>query len=180
MWHAPVTTTAPAQEPITLALAKEFLRLEGNDRFDGEVGLHIAGARTAIETRTSTRLITQQVRIACDRIADLDRLPIGPVAAIVEIVFIAPDGTRDEVPGEAFELFGSGLTFGIRTTDGSAWPAPASRSGAIEVTLTVGYGADGDALPGDLKLALLFAIRAGFDDAPHVIDHWLCNHRIWP
>jgi hypothetical protein len=78
-----------------------------------------------------------------------------------------------------YELFGEVLQQGIRPVWGTNWPSVADREGAVRVTLVVGYGASGAALPGDLYAALLRAIRGQFDDKPVPLEQLLINHRIW-
>ena len=61
-----VTTLAPpAAEPVSLAEAKEYLRI-GGDGEDGLVGSLIAGARARIEGLASVAMITRSLRVTMD------------------------------------------------------------------------------------------------------------------
>jgi uncharacterized phiE125 gp8 family phage protein len=178
MWSAPVVVTPPVAEPLALAAAKEFARVDGS-AFDTEISSYIAGARDSIEAMTSTRLITQAVEVRADSFADLDRLPVGPVQAVSEIRYLDSAGAEQLLDQATYELVGSDLDCGIRPSVGANWPSAAVREGAIAVQLTVGYGDDAAALPGDLNLALLYTVRGLFDDKPVDVERWLVNRRIY-
>jgi uncharacterized phiE125 gp8 family phage protein len=183
MWHSPVIVTPPADEPVLLDRAKEFLRIDMDDTaFDLEISTLIAGARSAIEKTTGTRMMTQIVDVAADCFSDLGRLPIGPVEEVVAISYVDAAGAEQTIAGERYETIGGGLEVGIRPTFDGFWPTPARRNGAVKVRLKVGYG-DGDhTLPADLYVVLLQWIRGEFDDRPlddETIASRVCNHRIW-
>ena len=55
--------TAPAIEPLSLAEAKAFLRVETSDD-DEVIGALIAGSRIHVEAQTRRALITQSWRIS--------------------------------------------------------------------------------------------------------------------
>ncbi len=69
--------TAPAVEPLSLAEAKAFLRVETGDDDDVITAL-IAGARIHVEAQTRRALITQSWRIALDAWPADGRLPVLP------------------------------------------------------------------------------------------------------
>jgi uncharacterized phiE125 gp8 family phage protein len=180
MWFAPVIVTPAAAEPITRDQAKEFLRLDPDDTgFDTEVDGWIAAARDDAELITSTRLITQTVDLACCCFAELIALPIGPVSAIGSIKYLDTAGDEQTLDAASYALFGAGLARGVRLKPGYTWPTVLDAPDAVRVRLTVGYGADGGALPGSVKVALLRAIRGLFDDKPIELAELLHNHRIW-
>lgn len=176
MWLPPVTTVAPAAEPVSLAEAKQYLRIDAAD-LDIEVGGFIKAARAQIEAITSTRLITQTVELRASGFCDLDQLPIGPVQAVTAISYIDPQGAVQALAG--YELFGAGLSWGIRPALNTAWPSARAGRGVIMVTARVGYGATGEDLPQGVKYAHLGLIRAMSDRTGADVDHWLVNHRIW-
>jgi uncharacterized phiE125 gp8 family phage protein len=60
-----VQTAAPAAEPITLAEAKAWLRVDGTDE-DTLITALIAAARTHVENFTRRALITQQFEVSFD------------------------------------------------------------------------------------------------------------------
>lgn len=178
MWAKPVTVTPPAAEPITLAQAKQFLRIDlDDDGFDTEVALLITGSRDDIESTTSTRLVEQTVDVQAETFVDLSRLPIGPVTELVSVTYQDRAGDEIELPVDSIELFGAGLEMGVRPIAGGRWPT--KTTGVVTVRLVVGYGADNLPIPSAVMTGLLLQIRALFDDATFDLERWLVNDRIW-
>jgi len=61
-----ILLTPPAAEPVTLADAKAWLRVEHDDD-DDVIAALIAGARSHVEAQTRRALITQSWRLVLDR-----------------------------------------------------------------------------------------------------------------
>lgn len=197
MWYPAITLTPPAIEPLTLAAAKQFLRIDADlDSFDIEVGAAIAGARGDVEDGTGTRLLTQDVSVQADRWEDLAHLPIGPVQEILAVSWRRRDTADTPIDITTIERFGGGIGQGIRPAPGYRWPGERWpyhgdcwewRDGRrhvhdgllITVQLRVGYGDDSTALPANLNVALLLAARAIYDDKPVDLSSRLASHRIW-
>jgi uncharacterized phiE125 gp8 family phage protein len=72
-----ILLTAPATEPLSLAEAKAYLRVETGDD-DAVIGALIAGSRIHVEAQTRRALITQSWRISVDAWPDDGRLMILP------------------------------------------------------------------------------------------------------
>lgn len=180
MWQSPVIVTPPAEEPVTLAQAKEFLRIDdGDDTFDTEIGLSIAGARNHIESMTGTRLISQVVDLRGDAFEDLALFKVGPVVSIDEITYLDRDGAAHTLAADSYELTGAGLERGVRPAGSTRWPIASTAGGAITVRAKVGYGDDGAAIPEAVRLAILLKLRGLFEDSASIIDYLLVNDRIW-
>jgi hypothetical protein len=73
-----ILLTGPAAEPITLAEAKQFLRVEHDDD-DDVIAALIAGSRIHVETQTRRALITQSWRLTRDAWPDCGWLAVLPV-----------------------------------------------------------------------------------------------------
>lgn len=98
-------TTAPAEEPVTLAEAKFFARIDPTGDADADtlidalVPALITSARASVEEQTGRSLITQTWT------ATLDRLPSGgifelshrPIQSVTSIRSYNEDGTYDEI-----------------------------------------------------------------------------------
>lgn len=180
MWLPPVTSAAPASEPVALADAKEYLRIDDADTsFDGEVDEYIAAARGDIEDWSSTRLITQTVTVMGNGWSALDALPIGPVVSIESIKYIDTAGVEQTWAAENYELAGSGLRQWVRLVIGKRWPVARKSLDAIRLTVIVGYGDAGSDLPSAVRYALIRGIRAKMDQKPFDLLAAIPNHRIW-
>src|SRR4051812_9447312 len=98
-----ILLTPPAVEPVTLADAKAYLRID-NDDDDAVISALIAGARSHIEAQTRRALITQSWRLVRDawpgdgRIAGVPS-PLQQVTAARVYRF---DGTTQALDPPAF------------------------------------------------------------------------------
>lgn len=180
MWLPAVTVTPPEVEPVTLAAAKQYLRIDAADEsFDDEIATLIAASRADIERICSTRLITQEVLLQADSFYDLEHLPIGPVKTIESVAYLDSEGAEQLLPDTDYELVAGELESQIVLVGRTSWPAVDDRADAVRVTATVGYGDAGTDLPRDLYFVVLRSIRAKFDGSELAIENMLVNHRIW-
>lgn len=126
----------PGEEPVTLAAAKLFCRIDGTDE-DALLGALIAAARLHVESITGRALITQTWRLGLAQVSGLVvPLPVVPAASLVE----APDGAV--LQGDAVLLAGP--------VDG------------LSIDYTAGYG-DADDVPADLKQAVLVLVAYWYE-----------------
>lgn len=180
MWLPAVTVTQPEVEPVTLAAAKQYLRIDAADEsFDDEIATFIASSRADVESICNTRLITQEVLLQAGSFYDLEHLPIGPVQSIDAVNYVDSAGTEQLLPDTDYELVAGALDSQIVLVGRTSWPTLADRRDGVRVTATVGYGDAGTDLPRDLYFVVLQAIRAKFDGRELAIEHMLVNHRIW-
>lgn len=126
----------PGEEPVTLAEAKAFCRIDGSDE-DALVNALIAAARLQVESLTGCALITQTWRLTMACAPRLVELPVIPVAALVA----APDGAV--LQGDAVLL--------VEPVD------------ELTVDYAAGYGAAAD-VPGDLKQAVLTLVAYWYEN----------------
>src|SRR5690348_5785828 len=77
----------PGEEPVSLAEAKAFARVDGSDE-DALVSALIAAARLHVESLTGRALVTQTWRLVLKCVSGLVvQLPVVPAIALIE----APD-----------------------------------------------------------------------------------------
>ena len=154
--------TAPAAEPLTLAEAKAFLRVEVTDD-DDLIAALIASARIHVEAQTRRALITQSWRISADAWPADGRLAVrpAPLQALTAARVYDLDGVAQTVDLQAFvpDIAASQLAF-------APWalPQPGRLAAGIELDVTVGYG---DAAP-DVPEPLRHAVKI-------LVAHWYEN-----
>jgi uncharacterized phiE125 gp8 family phage protein len=156
MWLPAITTVPPEAPPITLDMATSQLRGIAADEGPYVDGL-ISSARARIESYTGLRLVSQTLELRAGSFADLAHFEVGPVRSIESIRYLDQAGAEQLLDPETYELFGAGLTRGVRPAFGQRWPAIRPVDDAIVVTAIVGYDLDGS-LPADVSHALLLLV----------------------
>jgi hypothetical protein len=126
----------PGEEPVTLAEAKAFARIDGTEE-DALVGALIAAARLHVESVTGRALVTQTWRLVLNCVSGrLVQLPVVPVSGLIE----APEGAA--LQGDSVLL-----------------AAPVD---ALTLDYTAGYGDAAD-VPADLRQAVLVLIAYWYE-----------------
>lgn len=133
----------PGEEPVTLAEAKAWCRIDADDE-DALVAALIAAARLHVESLTGRALIEQSWRLVleCPK-GRVVPLPVVPAMAVTA-------ATADEAAIEV-ELQGDSVLL------------PAEGFGTLSIDYTAGYGEAAD-VPQDLKQALLALVAFWFEN----------------
>ena len=162
-----ILLTAPAAEPISLAEAKAFLRLE-HDAEDALVTSLIAAARAQVEKLTRRVLVAQRWRLDVVTPGDGQAIALRPrpVREVEAVRVRRLDGGAETLDGAAwrFDWAGERLTLG--------GPVSGRR---LEIDLAAGYG-DPDQIPESLRLAVkrlvadAFERRSGADGPPADVE----------
>jgi uncharacterized phiE125 gp8 family phage protein len=144
--------TAPVVEPLSLAEAKAFLRVENNDD-DDVIAALIAGARIHVEAQTRRALITQSWRLSLDAWPDDGRIPVrpAPLQALAAARVYDLDNNAHALDTQSFvlDLAGSTLAF-------APWALaqPQRIAAGIELDVVCGYGAAATDVPEPLRQAI--------------------------
>lgn len=159
----------PAEEPVTLAEAKAWLKVDGADE-DALIATLITAARLHLESVTGRALVTQSWRLVLDcwPAGGVVRLPIAPMQTLTAIRAFDEDGDEHAIALAQF-LAESGVMPARlilpATVDGM--PALRQRLG-IEIDYVAGFGA-ADAVPQELKQALLVLVAHWFEHRDAVV-----------
>jgi uncharacterized phiE125 gp8 family phage protein len=178
VWLPTEITTPPAVEPVTLAEAKEYLRVDDTS-LDAQITIFIKSARAQLENETGSRLLTQTVLMRCSDWPDLDRLPGVPVQTVATVKYLDAAGIEQTLASTAYELFGAKLVWGLRPTLNTTFPSIRLASDAIRISAVIGYGAATSNLPDVIRLASLLLIRGMLDNEPADISSVIVNDRVW-
>ena len=156
----PLLMTAPAVEPLSLAEAKSWLRVDGADE-DQLIQSLITSARLGVEATTNRLLITQQWRLLLDSWpSDLALpLPLAPVRQVVRVRIADAAGLFVEAPATQYRLDAN--LDRARLVLSAPLPNPGQTISGISIDLTVGYG-DATAVPEALRLAMRHLIALWF------------------
>lgn len=177
-----IQTVAPAGEPITLAEAKTWLRVDGTDD-DVLIATLIEAARAYVETFTGRALITQQWELTLDAFPNGDRyvdgrlreskissipgreiiLPRAPLASVQSVKYYDTAGTLQTFSSASYFTDTRAEPGRVVLNEDYDWPETQVRPNAIIVAYTVGYGTPSQ-VPQVLRTALRF-----------MVTHWFRN-----
>ncbi len=156
-------TTAPASEPVTLAEAKLFCRID-TDSDDALVTALITSARQTVEKQTGRALITQTWTAKLDRLpmATIFNLSYRPIQSVTSIKAYNEDGTSDAITvPDNIILDGQNGRVSLKSTAESI--TGDRLSDVFEIVYVAGYGAAG-AVPEWAKTAI-----------KQIVAHWYEN-----
>lgn len=155
--------TAPAEEPVTLAEAKLFARIDVDDD-DALVTALIPAARKTVEEQTGRALVTQtwDAWLDCVPASDKFRLSYRPIQSVTHIKSFDDDDTEEEIGATDILFDGTNAEVAIKTTANSI--TSTRNFNAFNIQYVAGYG-DADAVPDWAKLAI-----------KQIVAHWY-EHR---
>lgn len=156
----------PAQEPVTLAEAKAFLRLD-DEAEDGLVSTLITAARLHVEGITGRALLAQSWRVVLDawpRDRSV-RLPVTPLMSVAAVTAYDADGVGHEIAVAQFWPENGSLLLPLNV---AGMPVLRERQG-IEVDYVAGFGTDPEDVPADIRQALLALVGYWFEHRDAVI-----------
>lgn len=168
--------TAPAAEPVTLAEAKDHMRITDNDS-DSFIHSLIIEARQMLEQISGIAFITQTWKLTIDHwpgysdpwwngvrqgyIGDLQGghavvpLPRYPLQEIDSITVYDEDSNPTSVVvADVFDVDVESLRGRLVLKTGATWPVALRRSNAIQINYTSGYGDSPTDVPEALKRAI--------------------------
>lgn len=138
--------TPPASEPLTLAEAKDHLRVTHNAE-DNLLAAYVSAARQACEGYQRRSYITQTWELALDAFPSAHageiELPRPPIQSVTSIKYIDTDGAEitmatadyqvdvDSEPGRLFPAYGT------------RWPATRVVPNAVRIRYVAGYAPTG-------------------------------------
>jgi uncharacterized phiE125 gp8 family phage protein len=162
-----ILLSGPAVEPISLAEAKSYLRVEHADA-DAEILALIAGARVHIEAQTRRALITQTWRLVRDVWPADGRIAVlpAPLRELLAARVVMRDGNQQTIDLGRFTLDKAGAP-AILAFDSAGMPLSDRPAAGIELDIEVGYG---DA-PADVPEPLRQSMKS-------LVAHWYENRGI--
>lgn len=159
-----IITTPPASEPVSLAEAKAFLRVD-HDVEDDLIATLIAAARDAVESLCGRALIARTLRETLDdwRLdgAGAALLAVGPVTSVVSAALLDAADEASVIDADDYRLDGAGDRPRLVFTNGA--PIPKRRVGGVRIDYVAGIGAEAADLPANLRLAVLHVIAALYE-----------------
>jgi uncharacterized phiE125 gp8 family phage protein len=159
-----ILLSGPAVEPVTLAQAKQFIRVEHDDDDDVITAL-IAGSRIHVETQTRRALITQSWRLVRDVWPELGCVPVLPVPlrTLDAARVYKTDGTTLPIDLAAFIVDKAAAPARLSFTRG-ALALPGRPVAGIEIDVTCGYGDAPETIPQALRQAIRLLVAHWYEN----------------
>lgn len=159
----PLALEPPVEEPISLAEARSFLRLDQSDE-DDLLTMLVTAARLMVEAASGRCLVDQHWRIVLDRWPQAReiRLPLSPVSAVLAARVYDKAGVAQPVAGDSLTLDSLSDPSLIRI-DGDV-PVPGRDHGAIEIDVVAGFGPAAMDVPAPLRQAVLRLAARWFEE----------------
>lgn len=157
--------TPPAIEAVSLGEAKDHCKIDPDLTEDDVLleGLIIA-ARQLCETATHRCLITQTWTVSYDGAFGVIDLPLSPVQAVVAITYYDELNVLTTLDPLLYEVDVTAIRARLRPAWGTAWPVTGTTMSGFKVQVRVGYGDAADAVPRALRVWMLSAIAAMYEE----------------
>lgn len=156
--------TPPAVEPVTLAEAKAWARVEIDDDDDLISGL-ITSARRYCEAFTKQQLITATYKLALDSFpifgtqwpwlsvgASIDTL--SPLQSVTSLQYLDMSGTLQTLDPSKYTVDTISKPGRITPLWYQPWPITRPQPQAVQLTYVAGFGDSGDDVPDGIKTAI--------------------------
>lgn len=163
---AAILLSTPALEPVSVAEAKSYLRVETGDD-DAVIASLIAAARSHVEAMTRRAMIAQTWRTVLDAWPPDGRLRLrtGPVRALIAARVFDTGGNASTIDPATFVL--------DKATDvvaSPAWalPQPGRATAGIELDIQLGYGTAASDVPDALRHAIRVLVAHWYDNRGQV------------
>lgn len=161
--------TAPTAEPVTLAQAKEHLRITHTQDDAYIIGL-IEAARRHAEQHTGRRLCTQTVDYFLDAFpSGAIELPCPPVASITSIKYLDENGVEQTLSNTLYKLSAGDEPARVTAAYDQTWPTTRAEADAVTVRMVCGYGGTA-AVPRDIAMAILMIVGHLYEHRESVSD----------
>jgi uncharacterized phiE125 gp8 family phage protein len=157
---AAILIDPPASEPISLAEAKNYLRVQ-HDADDALIASMISAARVQVESRTRRALMTQTWRIVLDRWPSSGALlsPVSPLREVIAARVRDEGGEPQELDADIF-IVNTASSPGLISFDAGRVVHPVQDIAGIEIDIEAGYGAAADVPPPLVQAIRLLVARA--------------------
>lgn len=161
--------TAPADQPITLAQAKQQCRATEFTDDDDLIELFIDAAVDFIEGPSGflgRALIDQTWDYYLDAFPAESgpiEIPLPPLIEVVGLFYLDADGNEQEWPSTNYVVDTSGNPGKVSLGSGVSWPTPIVESEAVRIRFRAGYLDQGvspavENVPGAIKAAILIHV----------------------
>ncbi len=145
-----VKITDAATEPVSLAEAKAWLRVDLDDE-DTLISALIKATRLSAEHIMQRTLITTVLELVVDRFPPALRLERPKVLSVVSVKYLDELGIEQTLDPTDYVLDADNAPGYLVPAPDKAWPATLGRVNAVRVRYTAGYGPNAADVPESIK-----------------------------
>jgi uncharacterized phiE125 gp8 family phage protein len=157
-------TTAPVNEPWTLAEVKSYLKIDDSNE-DSMLNTLIKGARMVAESYLNQGLITQTVTEKLDRLGDPTiYLSVSPVLAVSSFQYANSENTTATFAATDYVVDTFSKPARLNIGYGKTWPTLYGNINDVTITYTVGYGTESSAVPFQIRQAILLMVADTYEN----------------
>lgn len=192
-WFSLKETSAPQNEPITVAEVKDHLRISNNVEDDLLRGL-ITSERKLLEQNYSVKLINQTWELKLDSWpwgADCIEIPFYPLGSVTSIAYLDANGNSQTWSSSEYDVDVDSVPPRIAVLPDYVYPSlETGRIKPITITLVAGYGDDGSYVPDPILIALKMMVGHRYENreatgsvdsetkiTPLGVDHLMAPYR---
>lgn len=159
-----VVAVPPAVEPVTLAEAKAWAKVDTPDD-DPLVSDIIVAAREQIEADLKRALITQTRTLFMSRFPGVwgeIPLPYPPLQSISSIQYADSDGTLQTLDPAKYVYTANSTPGRVWLPYGAAWPITGPFMDSVRISYVCGYGDTAASVPARVRLAMRSLIATAY------------------
>lgn len=157
-----IIVTPPADEPISLAEAKQHLRVEHTED-DALIEALIIAAREHAETVTGRAFVTQTAECSLDCFPCVITLPLPRLQQVESITYLDDAGTTQILAPSVYRVDAKSEPGRIMPDYGQSWPTTRPVMNAVTVRFVAGYGGP-EAVPEKLRSAMKLIIARWYEN----------------
>lgn len=159
----PILLTGPASEPVPLALAKAWMKVDSTAE-DDLIGALITSARLIVESSARRMLMTQSWRLALDAWPRglIFEIPFAPFRGVLAVRVYDALGVAAVLAPAAYQV--DAAPDRARLIFTTAPPPPGRAAAGIEIDISVGYGDRPEDVPAPLRQAIQMLAARWFED----------------
>jgi len=155
--------SGPTVEPISLAEAKDHMRVDGTSE-DALISSLILTSRLHIEAALGLALVTQSWKLLLDNWpkGQQVRIPLRPLQSVTEIRIYDAAGASALVGTDRY-VVDAVSNPGRIVAEGGGLPQPGRAANGIEIAFVAGYGGNAAEVPAPIRQALLLLIAHWYE-----------------
>lgn len=187
--------TAPAGLPVTLAEAKEHMRVTFSED-DDLITIYLNSAIALVEQILQRKLISQTWKMFLDSWPGQIKVLFGDLQSVTHIKYTDTDETETTFADTNYDVDVNSIPGRILLKEAKTWPTVTlNATNPVEIQFVTGYGDASTDIPPDIRGAILLTVAHFYEnrepvlvsdiklmtveDIPWTANTLLQNHRVW-